>query len=416
MKFTDELARPFAGLRPAPERAPEIAAPPYDVVTTDEARALIRDKPYSFLHVSRAEADLPPDTDPYSDAVYAAAAKNLRSFEDQGILIREKTPAFYVYRMIAGNRVQTGVVHSASIDAYLHNRIRKHELTRPAKENDRVRQIDTVDAITGPVLLVYRRDPVLSSALAQISSNPPDTLVPDLGGVRHELWVVSQKDQVAHIATRLNNLDAMYIADGHHRSAAAARVAEARRAAQVEYDGTEPYNGFLAVSFPDDEVTVLDYNRLVRDLNGHDTDAFLTALRKRCDVRPVTGAFRPKQPHYFGMYIDGKWYKLRLTSPIDGHDPVERLDVRLLDRLVLGPLLGVGDPRTDPRIDFIGGSRGTMAIAARVDAGEMAVGFTLFPTSLADLMAVADAGRIMPPKSTWFYPKLADGLISLPLK
>ncbi len=414
-KFADEFARPFAGLRPAPGRAAEVAAPPYDVVTGAEARALIQDKPYSFLRVSRAEVALAPDTDPYSDVTYATAAQNLSRFENEGVLIRDKMPAFYVYRMTKGNRVQTGVVHSASIEAYLRNRIRKHELTRPAKENDRVRQIEAVAAITGPVLVVYRSDPALAAELSRISSGPPDAAVPNLGGVRHEMWVASGSDQIERIATHLNKMDAMYIADGHHRSAAAARITAARREAVKEYDGSEPYNGFLAVSFPDDEVTILDYNRLVRDLDKRDADTFLTALRERCDVRPCAEAVRPTQPHHFGMYLEGNWYELSLRAPIDEHDPVERLDVQLLDRSVLQPLLGVGDPRTDPRIDFVGGSRGTAAIAARVDSGEMAIGFTLFPTSLADLMAVADAGRIMPPKSTWFDPKLADGLISLPL-
>jgi len=414
-KFASELVRPFAGLRPAPERAADVAAPPYDVVTAAEARTIGQHKPYSFLHVSRAEIDLPPDTDPYSDEVYATAADNLKSFEKQGVLIRDKSPAFYVYRMTAGDRVQTGVAHSASIEAYLDNRIRKHELTRPLKEDDRVRQIDKVDAITGPVLMVYRADAALAAALALVANEPPDTVVPDLNGVRHELWVVREEDRMAEIADRLNQMDAIYIADGHHRSAAAARVAAQRRSANAAHDGSEPYNGFLAVSFPDNEVTILDYNRLVRDLNGREPAEFLTTLKGDFDVQPSDSAVRPQRACSFGVYVDGHWYTITPRTPLTDNDPVERLDVRILDRMILGPLLGIGDPRTDPRIDFVGGSRGPQALAARVDSGEMAVGFTLFPTSLTDLMMVADSGLIMPPKSTWFEPKLADGLISLPL-
>jgi len=409
------LVRPFAGMRPAPGRADEIAAPPYDVVSTDEARAAAEGKPLCFFHVSRAEIDLPPGTDPYADEVYETAASNLKSFENAGALVRDAAPCFYVYRITADGKSQTGVAVSASVDAYNENRIKKHELTRPSKEDDRVRQIDAVDAITGPVLTVHRADAGLAALLRDASSGEPDAVAANVGGARHELWVVSDPDAVAGIGETVNAMDALYIADGHHRSAAGARVAEARRKTNPDYDGTEPYNGFLAVSFPDDELTILDYNRVVKDLNGMDAAAFLAALSGSYRVEPVSEPVRPQKMGSFGMYLDGNW---SLISPLASgkiDDPVERLDVELLSRSILSPLLGIQDQRTDTRIDFVGGSRGPEEIARRVESGEMAIGFTLYPTSLADLMSVADAGMIMPPKSTWFDPKLADGMISLPL-
>lgn len=410
-----KLVRPFPGLRPAPGRAADIAAPPYDVVSTDEAKAIAAGRPFDFLHVSRAEIDLAPDTDPYSPAVYGKAAANLKQFVASGALIRDAAPAYYVYRMTTKGRSQTGVAVSASVDAYLANTIRKHELTRPAKEDDRVRQIEAVDAITGPVLLVHRANAELAALLADVAKGEPVAVVPDLGGVRHELWAVTDGARIAQISGIMNGMGALYIADGHHRSAAAGRIAQARRAAEPGYDGSEPYNGFLAVSFPDDEMVILDYNRVVRDLKGRDAAGFLATLGETYEFEAADAAVRPAANHRFGMYLAGRWYRIAPKMPVFETDPVERLDVRVLERTILSPLLGIGDPRTDTRIDFVGGSRGPEAIAARVDSGEFAVGFTLFPTSLADLMAVADADKIMPPKSTWFDPKLADGMISLPL-
>jgi len=412
--FELPLVRPFRGLRPIPKRAAEIAAPPYDVVSTDEARQFAGDNPYSFFHISRAEIDLPRDTDPYSDAVYTMAEQNLRRFIGDGVLVQDPDPGFYIYRMSTANHAQTGITVSASVDAYLADRIRRHELTRPAKETDRVRQIEAVDAITGPVLLVHRADPRLNDIVEELTSRAPDA-VADVTGVRHEIWCVFEDAAQSAIAKRFERMDALYIADGHHRSAAAARIAAARRAANPHHHGREAYNGFLAVSFPHDQVRILDYNRLVRDLNGRDPGQFLLALENDFVIAAASHAVRPAEPNSFGMYLAGNWYTLKLRAPLHETDPVERLDVRLLDRLVLAPLLGITDPRTDARIDFVGGSRGPEALAARVDSGEMAVGFSMFPTALDDLMAVADAGLIMPPKSTWFEPKLADGLISLPL-
>ncbi|CAN0499559.1 unnamed protein product [Laminaria digitata] len=411
----DDLVRPFAGLRPAPGRAADIAAPPYDVVNTDEARAIAAGKPFCFFHVSRAEIDLPADTDPYADEVYATAAKNLRSFEDSGVLVRDSAPCFYVYRITAGGRSQTGIAVSASVQAYHENRIKKHELTRPAKEDDRVRQIEAVNSITGPVFTVHRANTDLAALVDRVATVTPDASADGIGGALHELWVVSAAALIAEIGTLINAMDALYIADGHHRSAAGGRIAATRAAANPAHDGSEAYNGFLAVSFPDDEVTILDYNRVVRDLNGRDASGFRDALAEQFDLTPQDAPVRPAARGTFGMYLDGAWVLLTPKTPPAMDDPVERLDVQVLARMVLEPLLGIADQRTDTRIDFVGGSRGPEEIARRVDSGEMAVGLTFFPTSLADLMAVADADMIMPPKSTWFEPKLADGMISLPL-
>lgn len=409
------LARPFRALRPAPGRADDVVSPPYDVVSTAEARALADGRPYSFLHVSRAEIDFPDTVDPYSEEVYGAAAENLRRFERDGVLVRDAQAGFYIYRMTRGPRTQTGVAFAASVDAYVEGRIRKHELTRPAKENDRVKQIDAVNAITGPVFLVHRALSGLAQVITDASARAPDISATDVAGVRHDIWAVSDAPTLAEIGASFERMDTLYIADGHHRSAAAARIAEARRAAHPDYSGSEAFNGFLAVSFPDDEVEILDYNRLVRDLNGHSVQSLLAAIGENFSVERCDTPVSPATALSYGLYLAGQWYALSLKAAVDMNDPVARLDVSVLDNFVLAPLLGIDDPRTSPRIDFVGGSRGPQAIAARVDSGEMAAGFMLHPTALADLMSVADADRIMPPKSTWFDPKLTDGLLSLPL-
>jgi uncharacterized protein (DUF1015 family) len=330
-------------------------------------------------------------------------------------LIRDSAPCFYIYRITAGGRSQTGVAVSASVQAYTENRIKKHELTRPAKEDDRVRQIEAVNSITGPVFTVHRASAELATLFGAVTSGAPDAIADGIGGALHELWVVSEAGQVASIGALLNAMDALYIADGHHRSAAGGRIAAARAAANPDHDGSEAYNGFLAVSFPDDEVTILDYNRVIRDLNGRGAAGFRDALADQFDIAPKDAPIRPAERGMFGMYLDGTWALLTPKTPLVTDDPVEQLDVQVLARMVLEPLLGIADQRTDTRIDFVGGSRGPEEISRRVDSGEMAIGFTFFPTSLADLMAVADADMIMPPKSTWFEPKLADGMISLPL-
>jgi uncharacterized protein (DUF1015 family) len=409
------LVRPFAALRPAAAYAEAVAAPPYDVLNIAEARALAAENPHSFLHVSRAEIDLPASVDPYANEVYLAAGRNLTDFEARGVLVRDRLPAYYAYRISNNDHSQTGLAVAASISAYNENRIRRHELTRPAKETDRVRQIDAVNAITGPVMLVHRALPALDALLERAIAGTPALLAATVAGWRHEVWAITGQSQVAAISALMNAVDALYIADGHHRSAAAARIAAERAAHNPDDDGSAAYNGFLAVSFAEDAVTLLDYNRVVSELNGHSNAEFLAALKGRFHVETSLAAVRSDLPLHYGLYLDGQWYTLSLLDELDTHDAVAGLDVSVLDHLVLAPLLGILDSRTDPRIDFVGGSRGPQAVADRVDGGSMRAGFTLCPTRMSDLFAIADLGRIMPPKSTWFEPKLADGLLSLPL-
>ena len=401
------LLRPFAALRPLPEFAPQVAARPYDVVSFSEAKAGAAGKPESFLHVSRAEIDLPDGTDPHAPAVYERAAAALAAMTTAGVLVRETTPCYYVYRMTAGDHVQTGVAAAGSVAAYRENRIRRHEHTRPDKELDRTRQIEAVGAHTGPVLTVHGPDAGLARLFAAVAKDdePIADAVTD-EGTRHQVWRIADPQAIADVSGRFAAMPAIWIADGHHRSAAAARVAAARGEADAR---------FLLVSFPTDEVRILDYNRVVRDLNGHDAAGFRAAVGERFSVTPAAGAFRPERPGVFGMRLADAWYRLEVRNPPDlAGSPVERLDVSLLSDRLLAPILGVTDPRTDPRIDFVGGGRGLGALDERVASG-WAVAFALHPTQLEELIAVADAGLVMPPKSTWFEPKLADGLLSLPL-
>ena len=400
------LIKPFRALRPAPGRAAEVLAPPYDVLSSAEARTRAKGKPWSFLHISKPEIDLEPAVNPYDQAVYAKAAENLRRMVDAHVLMREQAPCYYVYRLTWRDRAQTGLACIASLAAYASNRIRKHELTTPVKEDDRVRQIEAVNAQTGPVMIGYPNAPEIDSLLAKAAAGKPDVDVTADDGVRHQLWVVADGATIDTLTRAFDALPAVYIADGHHRSAAAARVAAARG----KGDGAHQY--FLAVLFPEREMTILDYNRVVKDLNGQSPEQFLAALRENFTVAESTQPVRPAASNEYGMYLAGRWYKLTLRADLIPRDPIGRLPITMLSRHVIEPLLGITDPRSDKRIDFIGGARGLEGIAARVDSGEMAVAFALYPTQMHDLMAVADAGAIMPPKSTWFEPKLADGMVN----
>jgi uncharacterized protein (DUF1015 family) len=377
-------------------------APPYDVLSSAEARTRAKGKPFSFLHISKPEIDLDRDVNPYDKAVYAKAGENLKRMIDAGVLMRDPSPCYYVYRLTWRGHTQTGLACIASLADYASNRIRKHELTTPVKEDDRVRQIEAVNAQTGPVMIGYPNAPAIDALLAKSAASKPAVDVTADDGVRHELWVVGDKAAINAITEAFDALPALYIADGHHRSAAAARVAAARKS-----DGY-----FLAVLFPAHEMTILDYNRVVKDLNGRAPEQFLAELRKSFSVAESDKPFRPTSANEFGMYLGGRWYKLTLRAELVPRDPIGRLPITLLTRNLIEPLLGIKDPRTDKRIDFIGGARGLEGLAARVDSGEMAVAFALYPTQMADLMAVADAGGIMPPKSTWFEPKLADGMVN----
>jgi len=407
------LIKPFAGLRPAPGRAAEVAAPPYDVMSADEARAMVVGRPWSFLHISRPEVDLPPDTDPYALEVYAKARENLEHMLAEGVLERDPTPCYYVYRLTMGHHVQTGLVAAASVAAYDTDRIKKHEFTRPVKEDDRVRQINALDAQTGPVFLVYRATPSIDDILAAVSNGTPLVDIRGADQVRHEIWVVDAPALIARLSAAFDALAALYVADGHHRSAAASRVAAARQAANSGHTGEESYNYFLAVIFPHNQMQILDYNRIVKDLHGQDKETFLSRVAVPFRLEESVGPVKPIQGAEFGMYLDGVWYRLGLDDHrIPWDDPVGRLDVSLLQDNLLEPILGIVDPRRDDRINFVGGIRGLEGLTRPVDEGHYRVAFSLHPTRMAELMAVADAGEVMPPKSTWFEPKLADGLVS----
>jgi len=399
------LILPFRALRPAPGRAAEVLAPPYDVLSMAEARERAKGRPWSFLHISKPEIDLDPAIDPYDPAVYAKAAENLKRMLAAGVLMRDAKPCCYVYRLTWRGRMQTGIAAVASLADYASSRIRKHEHTTPLKEDDRVRQIEALNAQTGPVMMAYPAAPAIDAMLAKAATGAPVVDVTADDGVRHQLWVVDDEAAIAALTRAFDALPALYIADGHHRSAAAARVAQARGGNTAAY--------FLSVIFPHHEMTILDYNRVIRDLNNRSPDQLLAELRKNFSVRASDQPVRPTAAGEFGMYLAGRWYRLMLRSDlVPSTDPIGRLPIALLTRHVIEPLFGIADPRTDKRIDFVGGSRGLQELERRVKSGEMAVAFALYPTQMAGLMAVADQGGIMPPKSTWFEPKLADGMVS----
>jgi len=402
------LIKPFRGLRPASGRAAEVAAPPYDVLSSDEARARATGKPWSFLHISKPEIDLPADTDPYAPEVYAKAAENLHAMLDAGVLARDAAPCYYAYRLTMGAHVQTGLVATASVACYDNNRIRKHEFTRPDKEDDRVRQIEATNAETGPVLLAYPATAAADALIAKIAQGEPAADVTAEDGIRHQVWMCDDAEIVEAITRCFDGMESLYIADGHHRSAAASRVAAARRQENRELSSDH----FLAVIFPHHEMKILDYNRVVKDLNGLEKSALVARLRDAFAVEESTGRVAPEAPGVFGMYLGTTWYRLTIKPELVPADPVARLDVSLLSDHVLGPILGIADLRRDKRIDFVGGIRGLGELEKRVDSGEMAVAFALHPTRMDQLMAVADSNNVMPPKSTWFEPKLADGLVS----
>jgi uncharacterized protein (DUF1015 family) len=401
--------RPFRALRPVPELASRVASPPYDVISSDEARRMAEGNEVSFLHVNKPEIDLPPDTDLYDDRVYARGARNLRRFIAEGIFLREERPSFYVYQQRMGDHVQAGVVCAASCAEYADGLIKRHEHTRPDKEDDRTRHTHELNANAGPVFLTYRKRAEIDELVERAMSVEPTYEFTADDGVGHAVWVVPQK-----LADTLRGafaaVPALYVADGHHRAASAARVGLERRALNAAHTGEEPYNYFLAVLFAHDQLQILDYNRVVRDLNGSSPEQFLDRVRERFAAEE-TDRPRPDAPHRFGMFLVDRWYRLE-TRPGDvpAGEPVRSLDASILQDSLLGPVLGITDPRTDKRIDFIGGIRGLEALEQRVAAG-WAVAFAMHPVTLEQLMAVADAGLVMPPKSTWFEPKLRSGLL-----
>jgi uncharacterized protein (DUF1015 family) len=406
------LITPFKALRPATGRAADIIAPPYDVLSSDEARTRAAGKPWSFLHISKPEIDLPPGTDAYSPSVYAKAAENMHKMLDAGVIVRDDKPCYYVYRIIMGEHVQTGIVASASVAEYDNNRIKRHELTRTDKEDDRVRQIEALNAQTGPVFLAYPDAPAIDAILQATVAGTPDADATADDGIRHTLWVIRDDATIAQVTRAFDALPALYIADGHHRSAAASRVAAARRSGNTTHTGDESYNYFLSVIFPAHALKIMDYNRVACDLNGLSKDELIAKISAAYTVTPASAPVKPAAHGEVGMYVAGQWYKLAIKPELIPADPVARLDVSLLTEHVLSPVLGIADLRRDKRIDFVGGIRGLPELEKRVNSGEMAVAFAMYATTMQDLMSVADAGKIMPPKSTWFEPKLADGMAS----
>lgn len=404
------VIRPFRALRPKKEYAGLVAALPYDVMNSAEARKKVKGAPYSFIHVDKAEVDLPEDVDLYSPAVYAKAAENLHKLENDGICFREETPKLYVYRQQMGETVQTGIVGCASADDYLNGVIRRHELTRADKEEDRIRHVDTCNANTGPIFLAYRRKAEIDAVIDRTTANSPEYDFVSDGGVRNTVWVIDDEKDIAALTAAFESVENLYIADGHHRAASAVKVAQKRRNENPGYTGEEEFNYFLAVYFRADELKILDYNRLLKDTNGCTDEELFAKLGEVFDISESEKAVSPVSRHSFGMFYKEKWYSLRLKDGLsDESNAVESLDVSLLQKYVISAVFGIEDPRTDKRIDFVGGIRGLGELEKRCRE-DMVLAFSMYPTSLDELMAIADAGQIMPPKSTWFEPKLLSGL------
>jgi len=408
------IVRAFRAIRPTAELASKVAALPYDVMNSQEARQMVVGNPYSFLHVDKAEIDLDPSIDLYDPRVYEKARDNLNTMIAQGVFLQEEKPCLYIYKQVMNGRAQIGIVGCTSVDEYTDNVIRKHELTRADKEQDRINHVDYCDANTGPIFLTYREDAKISVVVeAQMAAKTPVYDFVSDDGVSHTVWVIDDPAVVERLTQSFAAVPNLYIADGHHRSASAVRVGGMRRKENPDYTGNEEFNFFLSVIFPDSHLYIMDYNRIVKDLNGCSKEEFLQKVEEKFLVTPYAceGALKPTEKHTYGMYLDGSWYLLAAKpDTYDPFDPVERLDVSILQNNLLHPILGIGDPRTDKRIDFVGGIRGLDTLSQRVDSGEMAVAFSMFPTTMEDLMDIADAGAIMPPKSTWFEPKLRSGL------
>lgn len=405
--------RPFKAVRPMPQYASRVAALPYDVMTSDEAREKVKDNPYSFLHVDKAEIDLPKNTDIYADIVYKTAAANLKSLENDDICRQDNSPCFYIYMQTMNGCTQTGIVGCASIDEYINGKIKKHELTRADKEADRIRHVDTCDANTGPIFLTYKGNDEINKIVDNYKKVhlPVYDFVSE-GDIDNKIWVINDEETVAKLKDLFSSVPALYIADGHHRCASAVKVGQKRREENPGYTGNEEFNFFLAVAFPKDELRIFDYNRVITDLNGLDFPKFIEKISEKFQIESTdsTEPYRPCERHTFGMFINDSWYKLTAKpGTFDESDPVNSLDVSILQNNLISPILGIDDPRTDKRIDFVGGIRGLRELERRVHT-DMKLAFSMYPTSLDELIKIADAGALMPPKSTWFEPKLLSGL------
>jgi len=403
--------RPFRAFRPKPEHAAEVAAKPYDVLNSDEAREEVKGRPLSFLHVGKPEVDLDPSMDLHDPRVYEKGRENLFKLIEGGVLLQDETPCLYLYAQTMDGHTQYGLGGCASVEEYWNDSIKKHEYTRKDKEEDRSNHVRVTNAHTGPIFLTYRDMPEIDAIIARVKDEKPANDHTAQDGVRHTSWVISDPVTIADLSSLFQRIPAFYVADGHHRTAAAGIVGRERAKANPKHSGGEEYNFFLAVCFPAGQLRIMDYNRVVKDLNGMTSGEFLGKLEQYFKIAPAESAVRPSRKGEIGLYMDGCWRTLNAAPALLANpDPVCKLDVAILQKKVLAPLLGIEDPRTDKRIDFVGGIRGLGELERRVDSGEMRLAFSMFPTSVDELMAIADAGKIMPPKSTWFEPKLRDGL------
>jgi len=407
------ILKPFSAFRPVPHLVSRVAALPYDVMDRQEAKEMVKNNPYSFLHVDKAEIDLEDSVHPYDEQVYQEAKKNLDQMIEQGVYKQDNTASLYLYRLTMNGRSQVGIVGCVPIDAYLNNEIKKHELTRADKEQDRIRHVDICNAHTGPIFLTYSHQVSIDKIVAKhiYEQNPIYDFISE-DEVRHEVWHISCQEEIQKIQKEFLKVPVLYIADGHHRAASAVQVGLTRREKKLDYTGKEEFNFFLGVLFPHNQLKILDYNRVVKDLNGLTEEGFLSAIQSSFTLQPweCEEPYQPQTPHTFGMYLGKQWYVLKTREElINDCDPVDQLDVSILQKYLLHPILGIQDPRTDERIDFIGGVRGLKEIERRVKQ-DMKVGFSLYPTTIEELMEIADADQIMPPKSTWFEPKLRSGI------
>ena len=404
------VLRAFKAIRPTKENASRVAALPYDVMNSAEAAEMVKGNPVSFLHVDKAEIDLPEGTYIYDEKVYLKARENLDRLSEDGICIQDEKPCLYIYRQIMNGRVQTGIVGCASIDDYMNNIIKKHEFTRADKEADRINHVDYCDANTGPIFLTYRGNDTIDGIIAKYTSGEAEYDFVTDDGITNTVWVVDNDNDIDALTDAFADIPCLYIADGHHRAASAVKVGMKRREQNPDYNGSEEFNFFLAVYFRSDDLAIMDYNRLIADYNGKTKAEILDEISAVFDIEKKDAIYHPEMKHTFGMYIDKEWYKLTAKNgTFDADDPVERLDVSILQKNVITPVFGIEDPRTDKRIDFVGGIRGPGELERRCSL-DMQIAFSMFPTTLDDLMDIADAGKVMPPKSTWFEPKLLSGL------
>jgi len=406
------IVRPFRGLRVKPEFAKQVASPPYDVLNAKEARVMASGNPYSFLRVNKSELEFDDSVNQYSDEVYNRAKENLAKFEREGVLARDPAPCFYLYRLTMSGRSQTGLVALTSVEEYDAGKIKKHEHTRPEKVDDRAHHIQMVGAQVGPVFSTFRKNEEIESIFRRVTSKPaPTDFVAD-DGIRHELWVVNDDKTIKEIENAFARLPCLYIADGHHRSESAAELGRRMRKANPNHTGQESYNFFINVIFSERELAILPYNRVIKDLKGLACEQFLDKAREKFTVAPQKGEVNPEKLHTFGFYCDGKWYLLEARpGTFDPNHVTKSIDASILADNLIAPVLGIVNPRTDKRIDFVGGIRGTGELVRLVNSGEYKAAFSLYPTSIEQLLNVADRGEVMPPKSTWFEPKLRDGLV-----